>query len=60
MRTKIVPVITGTLGTNKEGLNWNLQLLPHHPSVKELQKITLMSSANIMCKVLGHLTLISF
>jgi len=52
MRTQIVPVITGALGTNKEGLNWNLQLLPDHPSVKELQ-ITLMSSANIMRKVLG-------
>jgi hypothetical protein len=59
MRTKIVPVITGALRTNKDGLNWNLQLLPDHPSVKELQ-ITLMSSANIMRKVLGYLTLISF
>jgi hypothetical protein len=56
-RTKIVPVITGALGTNKEGLNRNLQLLPGHPSVNELQ-FTLMSSANI-CKVLGYLTLIS-
>jgi hypothetical protein len=49
IRTKIVPVIIGALGTNKEGLNRNLQLLPGHPSVKELQKITLMSSANIIC-----------
>ena len=41
--TKIVPVIIGALGTNKKGLDQNLQLLPGHPSAIELQKITLMS-----------------
>jgi hypothetical protein len=59
MRTKIVPVIIGALGTNKEGLNRNLQLFPGYPLVKELQKITLMSSANIIRKVLWYLTVIS-
>jgi hypothetical protein len=59
MRTKIVPVIIEALGTNKEGLNQNVQLLPGHPSVNELQKITLISSANFICKVLRYLTLIS-
>ena len=28
VRTKIVPVIIGALGTNKEGLDQNLQLIP--------------------------------
>jgi hypothetical protein len=40
MRTKIVPVIIGTLGTIKKGLDQNLQLLPGHPAAMELQKIT--------------------
>jgi len=43
MTTKIVPIIIGALGTNQEGLNQNLQLLPGHPSAKELQKITLIA-----------------
>ena len=52
VRTKIVPVTIGALGTYKKGLNQNLQLLPGHPSVTELQ-ITLMSTAHIIRKVLG-------
>ena len=36
VRTKIVPVIFGTLATIKKGLNQNLQLLPGHPSATEL------------------------
>ena len=51
--TKIVPVITGTLVTIKKGLYQNLQLLPGHPLAIELQKITQMSSAHIICKMLG-------
>ena len=45
VRTKIMPVITGALGTIKKGLDQNFQLLPGHPSAIELQKITLMSIA---------------
>jgi len=45
MGTKIVPVVSGALGTIKRGLEQNLQLLPgHHPLATELQKITLMSA----------------
>jgi hypothetical protein len=40
VRAKIVPVIIGTLGTIKKGLDKNLQVLPGHPSAIELQKIT--------------------
>jgi hypothetical protein len=53
VRTKIVPVIIGVLGTIKKGSNQNVQLLPGHPSAIELQKIALMSTAHIICKVLG-------
>ena len=37
VRTKIVPVIIAAIGTTKKGLDQNLQLLPGHPSAKELQ-----------------------
>jgi hypothetical protein len=53
VRTKIVPVIIGALGTIKVGLDQNLQLLPGHLSAIELQKIALMSTAHIIRKVLG-------
>jgi len=37
VRMKIAPVIIAALGTIKKGLDQNLQLLPGHPSAKELQ-----------------------
>jgi hypothetical protein len=52
VETKIVPVITGALRTIKKGLVQNLQLLPGLPSATELTKITLMSTAYLICKVL--------
>ena len=53
VRTKIVPVIVGALETIKKGLGQNLQLFAGHPLATELQKITLMSNAHIILKVLG-------
>jgi len=53
VRTKIVPFITGTLEAIKEVLVQNLQLLPGHRSAIELQKVTLMSTAYSIHKVLG-------
>ena len=50
--TKIVPVTIGASGTIKKGLDQSPQLLPG-PSATELQKVTLMSTAHIICKVLG-------
>jgi hypothetical protein len=52
MRTEIVQVIFGSLGTNKKWLDQNLQLLPGHSSATELQ-FTLKSTAHIIRKVLG-------
>jgi len=53
VRTKIVPIIIGAIGTNNKGLGQNLQLLPGHPSATELQKVTLMSTVHIIHKVLS-------
>ena len=52
-RTKIVPVITGALETVQKGIDQNLQLLPGHLSAIDLQKITLMHTANTFRKGLG-------
>ena len=48
VKTKIVPVFFGALGTIKKGLHKNRQVLPGHPSAIDLQKITLMSTAHII------------
>jgi len=55
VRTKIVPFITGTLGTIKKGLHQNLQLLPGNWSAVVLQKITLMCTAYSIGKCWGKL-----
>ena len=53
MKAKVVPVIIGALRTIKTGLDQNLQLRPGQPSATELQKITLMSTARVIRKLLG-------
>jgi hypothetical protein len=52
VRTKIVPVTAGALETIKKGIDQNLQWLPGHMLATELQKMTLMSTVHIICKVL--------
>jgi len=53
LRTKIVPVTIGAVGTAKNGLDQNLQLLPGHPSAIQIQKITLMNTTHIIREVRG-------
>ena len=36
--TKTEPIIIGAIGKIKKGLDHNLQLLPGHPSAKEIKK----------------------
>ena len=48
-----MPVIIGALETIEKGLDQNLQLLPAHQSAINLQKVTLMSTAHIIHKMLG-------
>jgi len=45
---KIVPVITAALGTIKNRLYQNIQLLPGHLLPTEMQNITLMSTEHII------------
>jgi hypothetical protein len=52
VRTKIVPVIIGASETIKKGSVQNVRLLPGHLSAMELQKVTLMSAAHVIRKVL--------
>jgi ribosomal protein L30E len=52
VRTKTVPVIIGALETIKKGSVQNVRLHPSHPSAIELQKVTLMSTAHIIRKML--------
>jgi hypothetical protein len=53
MRTKIVPVAIGALGTIKKVLDENIQLLSGHRSATELQTFTLMSTAHSIVKCWG-------
>ena len=53
VRTKIVPVTIGALGTMKCGSDQNLQLLAGNSSAEELQMITPISTAHSSLKVLG-------
>jgi hypothetical protein len=53
VRAKTLPVTTAALATIKEGLYQNLQLLPGHLLAIPLQKITLISTAHFIGKVLG-------
>ena len=53
MGTKLVPVTAGALGTIKKRLDQNRQLLSCQASAIELQKITLVSTARGIRKVLG-------
>jgi hypothetical protein len=53
VKTKIVPVVIGELEIIKMALEQILQLLPSEPSVIQLHKITLMSTAHIIHEVLG-------
>jgi hypothetical protein len=49
--TKIMPGITGALGTIQKGLDQNLQLLPGHLAATKLQKValnTLMGTAHVI------------
>jgi hypothetical protein len=53
VKTKTMPVTLGALGTIKQGLDQNLQLLPGHPLAIKVHKITLMGTTHIIHKVLG-------
>ena len=53
LKTSIVPVVIGALGTIKKGTEQHIEKLPGNPSLRELQKITLMGTAHILRKALS-------
>ena len=53
VRIKTVPVIIEAMGTIKKGLHQTLRVLPDQPPATGLQKVTWMSTAHIIHKVLG-------
>jgi len=59
VRTKIVPIIITALGKIKKALGKNLQLHQGQQLAIVLHKLTLMSTANIICKLPGSIALIS-
>ena len=53
LKPTLVPVIVGALGTVKKGTNEYLQHILGKPSLTEIQKIVLTSTAHILGKVLS-------
>jgi len=53
LKTTVIPVVIGALGTvRKEVLN-HLKLIPGEPNLQEIQKIVLTSTSHILRKALS-------
>ena len=53
MKTEVIPVVFGALGTVKEGMVENIKKVSERASVTETQKIRLLGFAQILRKVLS-------
>ena len=53
LKTKIIPVVIGALGMIKKGTQNFIDQVPGKPSLQEMQKIVLTSTAHILRKVLS-------
>ena len=53
MKTIVLPVVTGALGTVKKEMVENIEKVAKSASVIEIQKICTLGSARILRKVLG-------
>ena len=53
LKTKIIPVVIGALGMIKKGTQSFIDQIPGKPSLQEIQKIVLTSTAAILQKVLS-------
>lgn len=53
MKTIVVPVVVGALGTVKKGMVKNIEKVSKSANVTEIQKICMLGSARILRKVLG-------
>ena len=53
LKTKAIPVVIGALGMIKKGTQNFIDQIPGKPSLQEMQKIVLTSTAHILPKVLS-------
>ena len=53
MKTVVIPVVVGALGTVKKGMVENIKKVPERATMKEIQKICMLGSARILRKVLS-------
>ena len=53
MKTEVVPVVVGALGTIKKGMIENIKKVSERATVTEMQKICMLGSAQIPRKVLS-------
>ena len=53
MKTKVIPVVVGVLGTIKKGMVENIKRISERATVTETQKISMLGSARILRKVLN-------
>ena len=55
MKTEVIPVVVGALGTVKEGMVENIKKVSERETVTETQKICLLGFAQILRKVRSSL-----
>ena len=55
MKTIVIPVLVGALGTVKKGMIENIEKVSKRANVTEIQKICMLGSARILRKVLSML-----
>ena len=53
MKTIVIPVVVGALGTVKKGMVENIKKVSERATVTEIQKICMLGSAQILRKVLS-------
>ena len=53
MKTEVIPVVVGALGTVKKGMVENIKKVSERATVTEIQKICMLRSARILRKVLS-------
>ena len=53
MKTEVIPVVVGALGTIKTGMVENIKSVSERANVTETQKISMLGSARILRKVLN-------
>ena len=53
MKTEVIPVVVGVLGTIKKGMIENIKRASERANVTETQKIRMLGSARILRKVLN-------